>query len=337
MKSRMITVAVVLLIAIAGTIGYFALNKPDEPLEEVVLSEVIHSIFYTPQYVALHKGFFTEEGLNVSLEVAQGADKGAAAILSGSAHIALFGSEQAVYATKQGASNPIIAFAALTQRDGSFLVGRQADPDFQWADTAEKVIIGGRKGGVPQMVLEWILKQNGVQPFTDVEIIQSIALNATAQAFKEGTGDYVQLWEPAPSILEQAKAGTIVASLGEGSGLLPYTTFHATASFIKERPETLQKFTNAIYRAQLWVQSHTPTEVAAVIAPSFPDTDQAILATVIQRYQNLDIWASNPVLPEAWFDQLQTIMITAGELDAPVDYDLIVNTTFANKAVSNIK
>lgn len=336
MKGRIWIVAV-LLIAIVGTAAFFVLNKQDDPLEEVVLSEVIHSVFYTPQYVALHNGFFTDEGLNVSLEVAQGADKGAAAILSGSAHVALFGSEQAVYATKQGASNPIIAFAALTQRDGSFLVGRAAEPNFDWANIGGKVIIGGRKGGVPQMVLEWILKQNEVEPFADVEIIQSIALNATAQAFKEGTGDYVQLWEPSPSILEQAQAGTIVASLGEGSGLLPYTTFHATASFIKERPETLQKFTNAIYRAQLWVQNHTAQEIAAAIAPSFPDTDLSILATVIGRYQELDIWASNPALPDEWFDQLQQIMIAAGELDTPVDYDLIVNTTFANQAIKTIK
>ncbi len=312
-------------------------RQPEDDLEPIVLSEVIHSIFYAPQYIALNKGFFTEEGLRVTLETAQGADKGAAAILSGSAHVALFGSEQAVYATKQGASNPIIAFAACTQRDGSFLVGRQTDPDFSWADTAGKVIIGGRKGGIPQLVLEWILKANNVEPFEDVEIIQSIALNATAQAFREGTGDYVQLWEPSPSILEKDGSGAIVAALGEGSGLLPYTTFHATKSFIEQRPDVLQKFTNAIYKAQLWMQEHSPAEIAEALAPSFADTSLEILTTVVQRYQELDAWASNPILPQEWFDQLQRIMIEGGELDTPVDYHLIVNTEFAEEAVRTIQ
>ncbi|MGI6344565.1 MAG: ABC transporter substrate-binding protein [Bacillota bacterium] len=332
---RRLGVMVLILLILMGVLS--SCRQPEDDLEPIVLSEVIHSIFYAPQYIALNKGFFTEEGLRVTLETAQGADKGAAAILSGSAHVALFGSEQAVYATKQGASNPIIAFAACTQRDGSFLVGRQTDPDFSWADTAGKVIIGGRKGGIPQLVLEWILKANNVEPFEDVEIIQSIALNATAQAFREGTGDYVQLWEPSPSILEKDGSGAIVAALGEGSGLLPYTTFHATKSFIEQRPDVLQKFTNAIYKAQLWMQEHSPAEIAEALAPSFADTSLEILTTVVQRYQELDAWASNPILPQEWFDQLQRIMIEGGELDTPVDYHLIVNTEFAEEAVRTIQ
>lgn len=337
MKGRILVIAALLLVMLGSLAGCKPREATEDELQRVVLSEVIHSIFYCPQYVAIHNGFFKDEGLDVVLEVAQGADKGAAAILSGSAQFALFGSEQAVYATKQGASNPIIAFAACTQRDGSFLVGRVEEPDFRWRDTAGKVIIGGRKGGVPQMVLEWNLKQDGIVPFQDVEIIQSIALDATALAFKEGTGDYVQLWEPSPSILEQENAGVIVAALGEGSGLLPYTTFHATANYIKENPDTVQKFTNAIYRAQLWMQSHTPREIAEVIAPAFPDANMDILTTVIERYQKLDAWASNPVIPEAWFDQLQRIMIEAGELDEPVEYSRIANTDFAEEAVKTIR
>lgn len=337
MKAGKLMIALLLFLIIGSVSGCTSGQAPEDKLQRVVLSEVIHSIFYCPQYVALHNGFFTEEGLDVALEVAQGADKGAAAILSGSAQFALFGSEQAVYATKQGASNPIIAFAACTQRDGSFLVGRVAEPYFRWRDAAGKVIIGGRKGGVPQMVLEWNLKQDGIKPFEDLEMIQSIALDATALAFREGTGDYVQLWEPAPSILEKDQAGVIVAALGEGSGLLPYTTFHATANYIKENPETVQKFTNAIYRAQLWMQSHSPREIAEVIAPSFPDADLDILTTVIERYQELDAWASDPIIPKEWFDQLQRIMIEAGELDEPVEYERIANTDFAQEAVQTIE
>ncbi len=337
MTRRLWILALVVVVALAGTAGWLFMRTEGKPLEDIVLSEVIHSIFYTPQYVALHKNFFVEEGLNVRLDVAQGADKGAAALLSGSAQFALFGAEQAVYATKQGASNPIVAFAILTQRDGSFLVGRQEEPEFDWAKVGGKTIIGGRKGGVPQMVLEWILKQNEVTPFEDVDVIQNIALNATAQAFKEGTGDYVQLWEPGPTLLEQANAGKIVASLGASSGKLPYTVFHATGKYIKENPKTVQKFTNAIYRAQLWVQANSAQEIAQTIAPSFPDTDLELIAQVVQRYKDLDIWASDPILEEELLDHLQDVMIEAGELDGKVNYDDIVNTTFAEKAVKTVK
>lgn len=337
MTRRFWIFALVVVVALAGTAGWLSMRNRDKSMEDIVLSEVIHSIFYTPQYVALHKNFFADEGLNVRLDVAQGADKGAAALLSGSAQFALFGAEQAVYANKQGASNPIIAFAILTQRDGSFLVGREEEPNFSWAELGGKTIIGGRKGGVPQMVLEWILKEHGVEPFEDIEIIQNIALNATAQAFKEGTGDYVQLWEPAPTLLEQANAGKIVASLGASSGKLPYTVYHATGRYIKEHPKTVQKFTDAIHKAQIWVQEHSAQEIAEAIAPSFPDTSTELIAQVVQRYKDLDIWAKNPVLEEELLDHLQEIMIVAGELDSKVNYTEIVDTSFAEKAVRTVR
>ena len=311
--------------------------KKEEEITEIVLSEVIHSIFYTPQYVALHKGFFLEEGLNVRIDVANGADKGAAALLSGSAQFALFGSEAAVYTWHQGAENPIIAFGLLCQRDGSFLVGREQRDDFAWTETEGKVIIGGRKGGVPQMVLEHSLLTNGLTPQTDVEIIQNIGLTATAAAFKEGTGDYLQVWEPGASLLVKEGAGYIVAPMSKTSGLLPYTVFHATKSYMEKNPTIVQSFTDAVYKAQKWVHNASATDVAKAIAPSFPDMDQAHMAEIVERYKSLGVWAANPILPAEALDNLQNMMIQAGELTEKVPYDKVVNTTFAQKSVETLK
>ncbi|KAF0197691.1 MAG: NitT/TauT family transport system substrate-binding protein [Bacillota bacterium] len=311
--------------------------KKEKTVTDIVLSEVIHSIFYTPQYVALHKGFFLEEGLNVRIDVANGADKGAAALLSGSAQVALFGSEAAVYTWNQGAGNPIIAFGLLCQKDGSFLVGREQRDDFAWTETRGKVIIGGRKGGVPQMVLEHSLLINGLNPQKDVEIVQNIGLTATAAAFKEGIGDYLQVWEPGASLLVKTGAGYVVTSMSKTSGILPYTVFHATKSYMEKNPSVIENFTRAIYKAQLWVHKSSASDIAKTIAPSFPDMDQSHMAEIIERYKILGVWAANPILPAEALDNLQNLMIQAGELTVKVPYEKVVNTTFAQKAVEAIK
>lgn len=329
----------VFLALVALLISVLALGgcKKEKDVTDIVLSEVIHSIFYTPQYVALHKGFLLEEGLNVRIDVANGADKGAAALLSGSAQVALFGSEAAVYTWHQGAGDPIIAFGLLCQKDGSFLVGREQRDNFAWTETEGKVIIGGRKGGVPQMVLEHSLLSNGLTPQKDVEIIQNIGLTATAAAFKEGTGDYLQAWEPGASLLVKEGAGYIVAPMSKTSGLLPYTVFHATKSYMEKNPEVIESFTRAVYKAQMWVQNATASDIAEAISPSFPDMDKTHMAEIVERYQSLGVWAANPILPTEALDNLQNMMIQAGELTDKVPYEKVVNTTFAQKAVDSIK
>ncbi|MBS3985120.1 MAG: ABC transporter substrate-binding protein [Selenomonadales bacterium] len=328
---------VLLVLTMAALIAATAMSfgcRPRTKVRDIVLSEVIHSIFYAPQYVALHKGFFLAEGLNVRLEVAQGADRGAAALLSGAAQVALFGSEAAIYTWQQGALNPIIAFALLCQRDGSFLVGRTPDPDFTWRDVVGRTIIGGRRGGVPQMVLEYVLNEHGVTPQGDVTIIQNIGLGATAAAFAEGTGDYVQLWEPAASRLVNAGAGYIVAAMGKYSGVLPYTAFHATKTYMRENPDVILGFTRAIYRAQRWVQTTPAAEIAATIQPSFPDMALADMTAIIARYKELGVWATNPLIPREAFDHLQNIMLAAGELSSKAPFADVVNTEIAERVVN---
>lgn len=337
MKRISLLLVLVLVVVLAATgcgTKPGVVESEGEELIPVRLSEVIRSMFYAPQYVAISKGFFREEGLDVTLSTAWGADMGAAALISKTADVALFGPEAAIYIAAQEAENPIIAFAQLTSKDGSFLVGRQPEPDFKWENVKGKVIIGGRKGGVPQMTLEYILKKNGIEPFVDVDIIQNIHLSATAGAFSGGTGDYVQLWQPGPVLLEEEGVGYTVASLGEAAGPCPYTVFHATAEFIEENPEIIQKFTNAIYKAMVWVEENPPEEVASAIEMFFPDTGHGLITKTIEIYKELDIWAPDPVLREESLDRLQDIMILAGELAEKVPYERVVNTSFAQQAMA---
>lgn len=341
-KMLIAVLAVVLLAALVSGCGGGG-GKPDsaaqatKQLTKVRLSEVVHSIFYAPMYVAINKGFFKEEGLEIDLTTAQGADKVMTALLSNAADIGLAGPEASVYVFNQGQADYAVNFAQLTKRDGSFLVGRKAEPDFKWENLKGKTIIGGRPGGVPQMVLEYILKQHGLTPGKDVNIITNIQFTATAGAFKGGTGDYVALFEPTASMLEKEKAGYVVASIGKSSGEVPYTVFMARKSYIEKNPEVVQKFTNAIYKAQIWVDKHTAAETAAAVKSFFPDADMELMTKVVDRYKGQDTWDKNPVFENEALDHLQKIMKTAGELEKPADPDKLITRKFAEKAIETVK
>ncbi|WP_232463395.1 ABC transporter substrate-binding protein [Tumebacillus avium] len=304
-------------------------------LQEVRVSEVIRSIFYAPQYVAIEKGYFKEEGLNVLLDTAWGGDKAMTRLLADQTDVALIGAETTVYVQQQGAADPVVNFAQVTQRDGSFVIARNKIDNWDWSMLKGKSLIGSRKGSMPEMVSEYVQKQNGLQPFTDVNIIQNISFDNQATAFASGTGDFLQAFEPSGAILEKAGQGHVVASFGEDSGKLPYTVFMAKASTIKSEPETFQKFTNAVQKAQNFVHSSTPEEVAKVILPYFEGVDPEIVAAVVKRYQESDGWAKDPVIDQEEFDNMKKIMKDAGELKADVKYEDLVNTTFAEKAQAN--
>lgn len=221
----------------------------------------------------------------------------------------------------------------MTQRDGSFLVGRQPEPDFDWSQLEGKTILPGRKGGVPYMALEYVVKSKGLTPGEDVIFDDSIKFEAMTGAFTAGTGDYVTMFEPTASMIEAEGKGYIVASVGEEAGEIPYTAYFASKELIEKDPALIQHFTNAIYKGQQWVATHTPEEIAKAIAPSFPDTDEALLATVARRYQEIGAWSTDPIMKESSFDLLQTVMTSAGELDQKASYDKVVNNSFAKAAV----
>jgi NitT/TauT family transport system substrate-binding protein len=307
-------------------------NEPKK-LEKVRIAEVTRSIFYAPQYVALAKGFFKEEGLDVTLATTAGGDKTMTALLSGGADIALVGSETSIYVYAQGANDPVINFAQLTQTDGTFLVSRDKIDNFSWDLLKGKTFLGQRKGGMPQMVGEFVLKKHGIDPQKDLNLIQNIDFANIANAFASGSGEFVQLFEPTASIFEKEGKGHIVASFGKESGHVPYTTYMTKESYLKDHKSTIEKFTRAIYKAQQWVESHSAEEIAKAVEPYFPDTDFEIMKTVVDRYKSQGSFATDPILDEEEWNNLQNIMNEAGELPKEVDHKTLVNTEIASKVI----
>ena len=301
-------------------------------LVEVQLNEVAHSIFYAPQYAAIELGYFKEEGIHLKLVNGLGADKTMTAVLSGEADIGFMGSEASIYVYSQGEKDYVVNFAQLTQRAGNFLVSRDLnETDFEWKDLVGKTVIGGRAGGMPEMVFEYILKKNGIA-LTDLTIIQNIDFGNTAQAFVSGQGDYTIEFEPGATGLETENEGKVVESLGVASGKVPYTAYSAKKSYIEKHPQIVQKFTNAIQKGLNYVNTHTPEEIAKVIQPQFKETDLETLTKIVTRYYEQETWKSDLVFSEESFDLLQNILEESGELDSRVPYADLINTEFAQKA-----
>lgn len=309
-------------------------NKKEEKeeLTKITLNEVAHSIFYAPQYVAIEKGYFKEEGIDLNLVTGFGADKVMAAVLSGDAEIGFMGSESSIYAYQQGANDKVVNFAQLTQRAGNFLVSREKMPEFQWEDLKGKEILGGRKGGMPEMVFEYILKEKGMDPDKDMSIDRSIDFGSTAAAFSGGQGDFSVEFEPSATALEKEGAGYVVASCGVESGYVPYTAYSAKESYMKENPEVIQGFTNALQKGMDYVNAHTPEEIAGVIQPQFKESDLETITTIVKRYQEQDTWKGNLIFEKESFELLEDILDSAGELKERVPYQELVNTDFAEKA-----
>lgn len=318
---------VCLLIPLLGT------GCQTEDLTVVKLNEVAHTIFYAPQYAAISQGFFEEEGLKIDLVCGQGADKVTTAVLSGDADIGFCGPEGTIYVYNEGKEDYVVSFAQLTKRDGSFLLAREENPDFTFDEVIGKDIIGGRKGGMPEMTLEWVLKDNGIMPGEDVFVDTSIQFAAMSGAFIGGTGDYVTLFEPTALALEKEGLGYVVASIGVESGELPYTCYNAKKSFIESNPDIIQKFTNAIYKGQLWVEESSSEEIAAAIIEFFPDTSMEDLTAVVERYKSQDTWKKDPVLSKEAFEHLQDIIQEAGVLEKRAPYDELVTTEFAENVL----
>ena len=308
-------------------------STDDKMLTKITLNEVAHSIFYAPQYVAIEKGYFKDEGLDLTLITGFGADKTMTAVISGEADIGFMGAEASIYAYQEGATDPVVNFAQLTQRAGNFLVAREEMPDFKWEDLKDKKVLGGRKGGMPEMVFEYILKQHGMDPKTDLNIVQNIDFGSTAAAFSEGSGDFTVEFEPSATALEMEGKGYVVASLGTDSGYVPYTAYSAKKSYLDKHPEIIQSFTNALQKGMDFVQLHTPEEIASVIAPQFPETDLKTITAIVNRYYTQDTWKADLIFEKESFELLQDILESAGELDSRAPYEKLVTTEFAKKAM----
>lgn len=322
MKKRLIITGIILLLIGVITIltMTFSTPKEDDNLTTINLAEVSHTIFYAPQYAAIQNGYFEEEGMEINLILTPGADKVAAALLSKDADIGLSGSEATIYVYNGGEQDYLKTFAQLTQKDGSFLVSRTPIENFTLEDLRGKTVIGGRRGGMPEMTFEYVLRQNGMDPKTDLTIDTSVEFAAMGGAFIGGDDDFVTLFEPTALEVEQQGYGYVVASIGELGGVVPYTSYSARISFIEENPDLIAGFNRAVQKGLDYIHSHSDEEVAKTILSFFPDTSLNDLTEVVGRYRKIDAWPTTTSFTEESFNHLQDIMIDAGELEEKVPY-----------------
>ena len=309
-------------------------KRESQVLKNIKVNEVTRSVFYAPQYVAINKGYFKDNGMDIELTTGQGADAVMTAVLAEQCEIGFAGPEASIYVYNEGKEDYTQVFAQMTKKDGSFLVARNQIENFSWKDLKGKTVIPGRKGGVPYMALEYVLKKEGINPQKDTILDDSIKFDLMAGAFASGNADFVTLFEPTASLTQKQGKGYIVASVGEATGEIPYTAYFAKKSYIENNKDTIQKFTNAIYEGQQWVKNHTAKEIAQVIQDFFPDTDIELLSTAVQSYKDIDAWNDVPILKEEVFKRLEEVMIMAGELKEEVPFDKIVNNQYAEQTIA---
>lgn len=328
MKKLYIGISLLLLAFVS--LFFIFKDTEESTLKKVKVAEVTHSVFYAPQYVAHSLGYFEEEGLDVEIILTSGADKVTAAVLSGDVNIGFCGSEATIYVYNEGEENYLINFAGLTKRDGSFLVSREKMDDFKVSDLIGKHVLGGRAGGMPEMTLEWALRENGINP-DEVNIDTSVAFSAMAGAFIGGTGDFVTLFEPQALQLEQQGYGYVVESVGNLGGIVPYTVYNARKSYIENNPEIIEGFTNAIQKGLDYVHNNSSEAIAEAIIDYFPDTSMNDLVTIVNRYKESDSWYKTTYIEESDFEHVQEIMEAAGTLETRAPYDKLVETKYSNK------
>ena len=326
---KKIIFGIVLLFIIVGTIIFIITknSKPDVKNNKVKVAEVAHSIFYAPQYIADKKGFFKEEGLEVEFILTPGADKVTSAVLSKDVDIGFCGSEASIYVYKNKKKDYIVNFASLTNKDGSFIVSREKIDNFTLNDLKGKYIIGGRKGGMPEMTLEYTLKQNGIT-LDEVTIDTSVEFANMASAFMSGTGDFVTLFEPSATKLENEGKGYVVASLGEYGGNVPYTSYNALKSYIKENKDTIKKFTKAINKGLDYVSKTDNKKIAKELMDYFPDMKEDELEKMVERYKSINAWKKTTYFSKKEFNHMQDILIEAKELDKKVPFNDLVDNSF---------
>lgn len=322
--------AIMTVVSLLGCVCLSACDTKDTKGTKVVLNEVAHSVFYAPLYVALEQGYFEEAGLDITLVTGFGADKTMTALLTGEADIGLMGCESTIYAYAEGAKDYPVSFAQLTQRAGNFLVAREPMPDFDWTMLRGKKVLGGRPGGMPEMVFEFILEKNGMNPETDLEIDKSIDFGSTAAAFSGGAGDFTVEFEPHATLLEEEGKGYVVASLGMDSGYVPYTSFCATKSYLADNTETIKAFVAAMERGMEEVYEKEPMEIAKIIAPCFEGTSAEVLEKIVKRYKEQDSWKRSMLFERDAFSMLCNILMDNKLIEEPAVYEDLVSTEYTD-------
>lgn len=331
---------VALLMSIAVlTITCFAFigcKNDKSSLRKITLNEVTRSVFYAPLYVAVSLGYFEEEGIELEIVTGGGSDNSMTALLAGEAEFALMGPETGVYVINEGKNEHPMIIGQLTKRDGSYLLSREDIDNFSWEMLRGRSVIAGRVGGMPYMTFMYILNKQGLIPGEDVEVISNIQFNLMGGAFEGGTGDFVTLFEPTATQFENNGSGYIVANIGLESGEVPYTTFMTMPQTIEDDPELVTAFMRAIYRAQIWVADASDNEIAEAMLPFFPDSDIPTLEIVANSYRETDSWMQTPVMTQDSFDRLLEIIEFNGELEKDVDFNQLIDNSFAASVIADI-
>ncbi|MDE5721597.1 MAG: ABC transporter substrate-binding protein [Clostridia bacterium] len=296
------------------------------------INEVTHSVFYAPLYLADALGYFADEEIEIELTNGGGADNTMAAVLSGAADVGFCGPEAAIYVAIGGTTDQPKVFGQLTKRDGSFLVGRTAQPDFKWSDLEGKDVLAGRPGGVPFMTFEYVCKTQNV----NANFVTNVNFNMMTAAFEGGTADYCTMFEPVASNYVAEGKGYIVASVGEESGEIPYTCFIAKDSYINKHGDKIEGFLRAVTKATKNLLASSSAETAKLIAPYFDGTSVDSLKTSLDSYKSIDAWVTNMAMTESSFTRLQDVIELAGELKKRVPFNDLVLTDTANKVYKEI-
>jgi len=325
MVKKFILLFVICLVVVLSWLAIVNINgNEDNGFKHITVAEVAHSVFYAPQYVAHGLGYFEEEGLDVEIILTSGADNVMAAVLSGDADIGFSGSEATIYVYNGGEEDYVMTFAGLTQKDGSFLVSREKYENFTLDDLKGKTVIGGRKGGMPEMTFEWALREHGIDPNKDVNIDTSVAFAAMEGAFIGGNGDFVTLFEPNATSVEKNGFGHVVAYIGDLGGVVPYTAYNARRSYIMENNDIIEKFTRAINKGLQYVYDNSSEDVAKIVSEYFPDTSLDDMITIVNRYKEGEAWKRNITINEDEWKHIQEIMKASSELDKFVEYDKLI-------------
>ena len=325
---KIVTVTLVLLLVITAVFSFAACDNNGDVIR---LNEVTHSLFYTPQYLAMALGYFEEEGISVEVTNGAGANNVMTALLTNEADIGLMGCEANIYVFLEGKKDYPRVIGQLTKRDGSFLVARTPMPDFDYSGIDNKTVLMGRTGGMPAMILQYVLNNKGYTNGTNITMDYSIEFGALGPAFTSGTGDFVPLFEPAASQVVKEGKGYIVSAIGMDSGEIPYTCYSASSKFVEKHPDKVEKFLRAVWRGTEYALTHTAEECATLVAKYFDGTTMDLLTAAIKNYQDFDVWMTTPVTDKNAFNRIQDIMENAGELSTRVSYENIVDNTFANK------
>lgn len=321
-----IIILVVIMTSLLAVVGCD--NKNDNVIR---LNEVTHSVFYAPLYVAINKGYFKEEGLTIELTNGGGADKSMTAVISGQADIAFCGPEAAIYVYNEGRTDYPKVFAGLTKKDGSFIIGRKAE-SFEWRTSLKgKEIIGGRKGGVPAMALEYALKENGYEIGKDVIINYDVQFDLITPAFESGTGDYCTMFEPNATTYQNEGKGFVLASVGKESGEIPYTCFSANESYLKNNSERIKAFLRALKKGVDFVNNSPSSKIAEAVQESFVGSDLTILTQAIENYKKIGAYTSDLRVEKSAFDRLQEIIISAGVYKEKVPYSQLVDNSYIDE------